>query len=62
MILHEVAHAITIATHGLTVAMHGAEFMGYMLELWKWYSGTSFVRQAQSSKLKVVPARLKPTA
>ena len=62
VILHEVAHAITIATHGLTVAMHGAEFMGYMLELWNWYSGTSFVRQAQSSKLKVVPARLKPTA
>ena len=62
VILHEVAHAITIQTWGYDVAMHGAEFMGYMLELWKWYSGTSFVRQAKSAKLKVASSMRKPVA
>ena len=62
VILHEVAHAITIQTHGYTVAMHGAEFMGFMLELWKWYSGTSFIGQAKANRLRVAPVRFKPTA
>ena len=62
VILHEVSHAIVIATHGRTVAMHGAEFMGFMLELWKWYSGTSFIGQAKANRLRVAPVRFKPTA
>tara|TARA_R110000824_G_scaffold160767_5_gene335668 strand:- start:618 stop:2108 length:1491 start_codon:yes stop_codon:yes gene_type:complete len=62
VILHEVAHAITIQTHRFTVAMHGAEFMGFMLELWKWYSGTSFIGEAKSHRLRVAPVRFKPTA
>jgi len=62
VILHEVAHAINRAAHKYTVATHGAEFMGYMLELWKWYSGTSFIREAKSHRLRVAPVRFKPTA